>query len=1144
MDGQDRGLAEVRRVLERMVAAVGASQFQSSEFLEQTTAAVRKASPGKRLQASYLLGLIHWFRYQMQPGGEDQADLEAAARHLYPVYQLEPQSVPEELYGLFDQGVTRPDGGAAAAQAYSGAVEMFRLYELGGHLPILLQAVDFLRDACQATLAGHPEHATYLTGLSVTLRELSDRTQDLAALTEAVEVGRLAAEITPGGHADRARHLSNLGAALQSLAERTGNTAMLAEAVDVGRQAVGATAEDHPERAGYLNNLGIALQLMFGRVGDVALLVEAVDAGRAAVRATPVDDPTRARWLSNLGNALRLMFGRTGDNAWLLESVDVGRQAVRVTPEDHPERSARLHNLGNALWALFERLGDLALLTEAVDVLRTAVRDMPEDYANRPGCLSSLGVALRMLFDRVGDTAVLVEAVDAGRAAVRASPEDHPDHPGHLGNLQNALRYLFDRTGDPGLLVEAVDVGYRAVQATPEDHPDRPGCLSNYANTLGTLYKHSGDTKWLAEAVDVGRQSVETAAENHPDRPGCLSDLGAALWMLFEATGGTALLLEAADVGRQAVRARPEDHPEHAGSLINLGNTLRALAEHTADTAALAEALDGYRSASRNAAAGAFVRVQALRQLAVLAASGGGDGVGEAGEALAAVESAVALLRQISPRTLARADREHQIGRLSSIPEVAAVTALNAGDPHRAVELLEATRGMLVADAVDARGGEVARLRGMHPDLAREFEALRDRRDALDLAAAGPDRANLVALAQAAWDELVGRIREEDGFSGFPAATGVAELAVQARQGPVVFLTVGAARCDALIVTADAADPVRTVGLPTTHREVNTRVNQLLKARPTTADRDMEPEAGPTDQRELLEILAWLWDAVAEPVLAALGHTAPPADGEAWPRIWWCPVGEMGYLPLQAAGHHRDLVDADAAVRSAPRTVLDRVVSSYTPTVRALAYARSHRPIAADATLVVAVPDAPDTARLPGVAAEADAIRTLIPSATRPDHPTRAEVLAALPSHPVVHLACHGLADWNDPGASRLVLHDHRTSPLTVADVTALHLTGGLAYLSACSTSSTSRRLADEAVHLTGAFHLAGYQNVIGTLWPVNDHAATRIATDFYARITQDGTASPDTAASAVALHHAIRALRAELPGSPAHWAAHTHTGV
>jgi CHAT domain-containing protein len=193
------------------------------------------------------------------------------------------------------------------------------------------------------------------------------------------------------------------------------------------------------------------------------------------------------------------------------------------------------------------------------------------------------------------------------------------------------------------------------------------------------------------------------------------------------------------------------------------------------------------------------------------------------------------------------------------------------------------------------------------------------------------------------------------------------------------------------------------------------------------------------------------------------------------------------------------------------------VISSYTTTVRSLAYARTHHPGTGKA-VVVAVPDAPDTPPLPGVTAEITTLTRLLPDALVLANPARDTVLAALPSHQVAHFACHGYGDWNDPASSRLILRDHRTAPLTVADVSALHLTGDLAYLSACDTTVTSPRLADEAVHITGAFHLAGYQHVIGTLWPISDAQAPDITEDFYDDLTAGGTTPPQTSRSARAL--------------------------
>jgi CHAT domain-containing protein len=154
-------------------------------------------------------------------------------------------------------------------------------------------------------------------------------------------------------------------------------------------------------------------------------------------------------------------------------------------------------------------------------------------------------------------------------------------------------------------------------------------------------------------------------------------------------------------------------------------------------------------------------------------------------------------------------------------------------------------------------------------------------------------------------------------------------------------------------------------------------------------------------------------------------------------------------------------------------------------------------------------------------------------------------VIELLRQHGIVHLACHGYANLRDPSASRLLLHDHATDPLTLHTITRLNLQHAqLAYLSACSTTDTNQEQADEATHLTAAFQLAGYRNVIGTLWPINDRTAISVATDFYAELTANRTTPPAPGQAAQALHQAVRKLRDTTPALPSRWAAYIHSGA
>jgi CHAT domain-containing protein len=139
-----------------------------------------------------------------------------------------------------------------------------------------------------------------------------------------------------------------------------------------------------------------------------------------------------------------------------------------------------------------------------------------------------------------------------------------------------------------------------------------------------------------------------------------------------------------------------------------------------------------------------------------------------------------------------------------------------------------------------------------------------------------------------------------------------------------------------------------------------------------------------------------------------------------------------------------------------------------------------------------------------------------------------------------VHFACHGAVDPDEPGQSQLFLEDHQQAPLTVADIGALRLPGGLAFLSACETAVTNGNLSNEAVHLTGAFQLAGYRDVVGTLWQVGDLASARLVGHFYRALTASGSGYRQPA---IALNAATRRLRDSYPSWPAFWAGHVHVG-
>jgi CHAT domain-containing protein len=193
--------------------------------------------------------------------------------------------------------------------------------------------------------------------------------------------------------------------------------------------------------------------------------------------------------------------------------------------------------------------------------------------------------------------------------------------------------------------------------------------------------------------------------------------------------------------------------------------------------------------------------------------------------------------------------------------------------------------------------------------------------------------------------------------------------------------------------------------------------------------------------------------------------------------------------------------------------------------------------------LAVAMRETPGMDDLSTAEEEAAHVAARVPGTTvlKGAEATSAAVRDLLPRHAWAHFACHAVSSPVDAAGAQLLLHDHQDRQLTVRDIAALRNDRAeLAYLSACATAHGPERLADEAIHLTGTFHLAGYPHVIGTLWSIADPVAAAVARSIYDDIT---TPVPDVGKTAEALHKAIRKVRDTAPDTPAIWAAHIHVG-
>ncbi|MEU0693861.1 CHAT domain-containing protein [Streptomyces niveus] len=1068
-----------------------------------------------------------------------------------------------------------------------------------GELHVLQAARQISEEAARLCAEHDPQRPQVLFNHGSLLFEAFRRTGDEADLQKSLKISTVALNLTPLHDPQRAVRLCHVQNLYSALYDRSADPVVLRSAVDFGAEAARTVPDAEPQRAAILKNYGKDLRELYKETGDLQLLRLSADALRASVAGSAANDPNRINRrllliLCLLDLAAQEQAG--GDTALFAEILAVAEETVRLAPPGHashrdaaellrkaerlahaagqdptdPVEEARQRVQAEAPGPLSRRArralagllivrsnetGDLAALAEGIELLREldGGPDGPDpDLTAREQltCLTELSQGLFHLYRRRRDLHALRDAETYARRVLVSSPPSGVGRAVALAHLGEILLRGKDRMSGDAFVertAEGARCSLQAQQICPDDHPLKP-TITHQAGiaVLDLCAESEPDPALLKLALILLREAVAAIPLDATNGPMVRLALASCLRAHHEAaavleTREPDALAQAGALAREAAAAVPEQHPDRVEFLLTL-DAVRTIDNHEAraagDTERAAQAAAEAEKACRQAAAITTAR-PAGRLAAATSAGNWAMDRRDAKAALDAYETAVQLLPLIAPHELTRRDRQFTLQDSAGLASSTAAAAVAAGHPIRAVELLERARGVLAADALGTSDAALANLRREKPELAAEFEELRS---AAPTAVDGSAEERLWHGVR--WAQLLARIRAL-GHADFLAELTIDELRDVAMEGPVVLVYSSPWRSDALVLdpAAPPTAPVAVVPLPDLIAEdAGARTQRLQDALAALHQPGDDPFAafGAQEhaQTELHDTLAWLWDAVVSPVLDQLGVDGAAHDPA--PRLWWCPVGFLASLPLHAAGRHLE----PPPVGRRRATLLDRTVSSATSTLRILTQARTCPPASpAAGTLIVALPQTPDAEPLGHAEKEAARVAELL----RPAGPvtmligpaaTSQSVLDALPRHGTAHFVCHGLTDPLDPSGSRLLLADHREHPLTVAALADLRLREAeLAHLSACSTGVTAHRLADEFVHITAAFQLCGYRQVVGTLWPVTDTAAEAVAEAFHAR---RAVGLP----GARALTDALLNLRDRYPATPTRWAAYVHTGV
>ena len=1020
-------------------------------------------------------------------------------------------------------------GTPAATEAVNAlAVTLWSRFDRSADVSDLESVVTVLDDGVGRAARTDPLYVRCAANLGLALRDLHVLTGDAAHLRRSVTVLRHVVAEVGAWHPDGPAIEGNLALALQDLAELTGDNALLLEAAAVLADVVDSLPSDDPERPRQLSNLSALYQDLYEETSDDSFLALAIRCSEEALERTAVDDPNRPAFLTHLGLGLRMRYEAGGDSDLLARALDAGAEAVSRAGPGHPRAAIYRSNLGIALRLSYECWGDPAALESAVAESRAALTATDESDSRWAGYVSNLALALWTRHEISGDLESLDEAIGLSRRAFLLTSADSHDHARYATNLGLAL-WTSGARGEPGRLDEAVEILRDVTRRTATNHAEAVRYLSNLSNALLARHRHSGEPADLDEALATAEEAAARTPTRHFERPRMLSNLGALLQLRAVGHATPELFDRAIELFREAVAELPEGHSDGALYRFNLGDALRERA--AANPGLPSSAAD--RAAARRLLAEASAPTNAPVSLRIKAAWTAARLAMEDGDETWALErfaAAVELLPRLAPRHLDHRDRERHLVSFLGLASEATACALLVGDPARALSLLEWGRGILFDQMADPSTAPALLLRLAEP-LARRFTALRSALDLLPPPAGPVDRRARDTTHQLGtrWEELLAEIRVVPGLERFLLPPDEEELlsASAAAEGPVVLVNVSRFGCAALLIADGAVTglplPVLSQEDVTWHAEfMDVALQRVLETEGParrTAERAFDV-AFPTTA-------AWLWDAVAGPVLEAL--TAASADREpAQPfRVWWVPTGLLSSLPLHAAG-----IGPGA-------NVPDRCVSSYTSTVRSLLASRRRmrqaQPPPDGRVLLVS-----GAADLEAASGEIDAVLSLVPDVQVVDGAAAGEegILAALAEAPSVHLISHAVHDPVNPSLGYVELGDQDLRLTRISRLRPPH--AWLAYLSACDTARPGPTLPDESLHIASAFHIAGYPHVVATVWPAADSTAEEVARTFYERLAStDWCEQP-----AVALHAAVLAARARHPGRPLMWVPYLHSGA
>lgn len=866
----------------------------------------------------------------------------------------------------------------------------------------------------------------------------------------------------------------------------------------------------------YLNNLANARLAVFDLKEDQRILF---GAWQAILEAWDVawNPQTRAMAASNVANIGRRLFGITSDIDLLYQADQiVASDAVNllIQAETSPNSLiSHLHN-GRSLVSmnLFMVLGDRSRLDRSVIEARCGYT-WAEYSSDVVTVLSTLSNALATRFDHFGHNDDLEEAIASTEHILTISDPGDPSHAHYLSNLSG---YLAQRSRHQSHKTMAYADGNRALSlarkalARERYAMDRARTLEAVARCALNLHEIGGASEYLTEAVKHAEESLTTTSEEDPElarryfllatvREHRARDRLAKQRKLlphYELRGSwdgrrtteleRNVLLDLISLYNSAVSTGERLQQERAASELKLGDVYEELHSLDGDLSAAEAALTAWTAAASQLTADPDVRFEACARRGRLS-----DALGLRKIALQAYIEASETLTDLVWLGFSLRQRQALLRNRTWVIREGVRLAIEAEDIETAIELFEAGRQLIWKQAADLVGdtlrfeesqalqnllrirSQLAVLEGLHSTNPGGTKFLQDGREVDE------ERRQLFEQYANSLEMLRKRHMVRPPVENF-------------KHGCRVLLNLTPTISHAIVWLDDVWE---IVVLDRLHwDEASNWSNRIRMALTRCANSPGSSRQRWRANRIVGDCIDWMSD-VLSPVL----HSVADRD------VVWVVSGALSTLPVHLCGY-------GATARRlgvSPRT------SSYGASVYPTAAAP---PPAGGGDLTVV--SAPITAagsldELRFADTEISGLQTIPGLAIRVlRSPDKTAFKSWFSDAERIHIICHGSVDDADPTNNVLAVID---GTISLRDLLASSpKCPEWAYVSACDTAAVSIGFGEEALNVAGALQMAGYPQVVGTLWQINDRFAAEFASRLYGEMVVDGAWSPDTAPEAM----------------------------